>query len=216
MQNQSIPKCFNHPESDATSVCHYCQRQLCIECLVESNNHKHCKDDFDCLDYQSKEGKYKPISEETKEEKHRQEPEEITNDTFSHLVESIKRYADLKENWDGASALPITGSAITRAIRLLHIFRRRGFLKQNQIVEYIYSEGFHYDNLSIEPTDIGGILFEWGQPWGTISVEVPPEENLSLSYVNGYSDGEKYIQNNEYIDNYNKLADKLEDEMVSF
>lgn len=213
MQNQSLPKCFNHPESDATSICHFCQRHICHDCLAESNNYMRCKDDFDCLNYQVMEGKYKPNSVRAKEENFdRQAPQLVTDETFSYLVERIKRFSDLQENWDGKNALPVTTSAITRAIRFLHILRRRCFFSQREILKDTVSDkvpGFKYGKLSVEPKDTGGILFEWRQI--DFSVEVPPEENSSLfcEYTDDDLDYGGYENKNESTNNYNKLADML-------
>ncbi len=48
-----IQSCYNHPDKDATAICHYCQRYLCTDCAAWNSTWKYsyCKNESECLKY---------------------------------------------------------------------------------------------------------------------------------------------------------------------
>lgn len=47
-------QCYVHSKKKAIGSCRYCGRNLCEDCLIESNDYYCCINDDNCLDYQEK------------------------------------------------------------------------------------------------------------------------------------------------------------------
>jgi len=45
--------CYNHPERKAYSICHYCGKSFCEDCLVDGGEYYYCKNP-ECLKFLSK------------------------------------------------------------------------------------------------------------------------------------------------------------------
>jgi hypothetical protein len=41
-----VQKCFNHPNKDALSFCHSCNKYYCSDCLQEGNNYYYCNSEI--------------------------------------------------------------------------------------------------------------------------------------------------------------------------
>jgi len=152
----------------------------------------------------------------------------ISGDDFRLLVERVKNFANLGDNWDDENALPVTNSAITRAIRLLHVLRRRGFSMSKYDWEESFGTGeineiniiFNESPLTIGAEPDGGISFGWCRYINLFDVLIPPEENAPILYEAGYieeydSDGninpEYLCTDRGYTSSHEIIADKLKE-----
>lgn len=109
-------KCTNHPEKNALSFCHSCNRSFCKDCLVEGPQYYYCKSEV-CMKKYAQEIDYsknprfcpKCISETTEE--------------FAGDLISVNFIGDKFVN-ESREECPICGSIVLEKIS--SVFRRRG------------------------------------------------------------------------------------------
>lgn len=137
----------------------------------------------------------------------------INSNQFTLLIEGVKNFANLKENWNSECALPITKSTITRTVRLLHVLRRREVLKHYVDDLHIEDRQVSYGFMNFEPTPEGGIKIFGGFSIGQFEVTIPPEEDTKMFYEEGYVDEdakplpEYRLVDEGYTKDYEKIAD---------
>lgn len=195
--------------SDGT--CSYCGRFFKAEFLKEHGDSLCCIDQDDCLKSQVPE---KPIAPEDIpiEPQNTYEDERISAEEYSKLIEKIKKFRDLKDNWDDEHALPISESAITRTIGLLHVLRRRGFIKR--LCSHIGTGRLFLANtiLNIDPQPEGGIKINGRFMTCLFELIIPPDPDAKFSYFVCYEESGESMQHSQgYTQSFDVIADKIED-----
>lgn len=143
----------------------------------------------------------------------------ISSDDFARLVEGIKMFSSLKDNWDNEHALPISESAITRAIGILHVLRRRELLKENKDDFYIGKDCVSMYCLDFKPTPEGGVKISGGFSIALYEFIIPPDSGVGIFINAGYMDENakppEYVQTTRaYTKNYEEIADIIDDSIL--
>jgi hypothetical protein len=139
----------------------------------------------------------------------------ISATDFTQAVEGVRKFAGLKDNWDNECALPISESAINRAIEILHVFRRRNLLEHNSINFFVDAKNVSCDCLDFQPIPDGGIKITGSYMFEIYEFIIPPNSEAAIFFEVVYFDETakpaKYTQAAQgYIKNYDKIADMIE------